>query len=117
MEYTVGPGGSDIDSGTIDTARTILGDTQEIYSEIDAMLKVMRLFWNMDPQEVMQNVSMISARTTEMKIQLSRIELTDKSYQKVRTTQVEPVLTECEKQFRIASRNLEFKKQEWQLNR
>lgn len=89
-----------------------LGSRQAVEDEIDATLDCMNGFWNQEPDHVMRSCAALSARMTELSVLLHRAETKDKQYHRVRTMQVERVLAELDRQFRISSRLLEVRRQD-----
>jgi hypothetical protein len=93
-------------------SRASLGSRQEVEREIDEMLTVVRNFWRLEPDMVMKQVAAYSARCTELFVHLQRIEGKDRTYSKIRTMQVNPLLDELDRQFRLASRLVEVRRQD-----
>lgn len=94
-----------------------LGSRKDIEDEIDEILRSVRTFHLKQPDQVMREGSAYSARLTELQVLLHRVESTDRQYTRVRTQQVERVLTEIERQFKTASRLLESSRQDLELLR
>lgn len=94
-----------------------LGTREEIENEVDEILRAVRTFHLKQPDQVMREGSAYSARLTELQVLLHRVESTDRHYTRVRTQQVERVLTEIERQFKTASRLLESSRQDLELLR
>lgn len=88
---------------------------QHVEEEIDLMLRTVRSFWQMEPDQVMRMVSALSARATELSVHLHRAEV-KREWRQVRTMQVDKLLLELERQFRIASRMLEVRRQDLALS-
>lgn len=82
-----------------------------VEAEIDLMLRAVRTFWEMEPDQVMRMSSAITARATELLIQLHRAE-GRREWSRIRTMQVTPLLAELDRQFKVASRLLEVRKQD-----
>lgn len=87
-----------------------------VEAEIDLILRTIRLFWGMEPDQVMRTISGISARLTELGVHLHRLE-SRREWRQVRTMQVERALLECDRQFKLASRLLEVRRQDIELSR
>jgi cytosine/adenosine deaminase-related metal-dependent hydrolase len=68
----------------------------------------------MEPDQVMRMSSAITARATELLVQLHRAE-GKREWSRTRTMQVQPLLAELDRQFKIASRLLEVRRQDLQL--
>jgi hypothetical protein len=58
----------------------------------------------------------MTARCTEMCIHLHRLE-GRREWRQIRTQQVERLLTECDRQFKIASREVELRRQDLEVLR
>lgn len=87
---------------------------EHVENEIDLMLRAVRGFWQMEPDMVMRMSSAMSARATELAIHLHRLE-GKREWRQVRTMQVDKLLIELDRQFRIASRLLEVRRQDLAL--
>ena len=93
-------------------AAGVLGGRDQIEGELDAILVTMRDFWTQEPDQVMAHVAAITARLTELEVLLHRVEARDRTYKQIRTMQVQKILDECDRQFRIASRLIEVRRQD-----
>lgn len=89
---------------------------QHVEDEIDLMLRAIRGFWDMEPDQVMQMSSALSARCTELAIHLHRLE-GKREWRQIRTQQVERLLAELDRQFKSASRLVEVRRQDIEVNR
>lgn len=89
-----------------------LGSRGEIEAELDAILLVIRGFWAMEPDQVMGHCASMTARLTELEVLLHRVEVRDRTYKQIRTMQVQKIVDELERQFRIASRLVEVRRQD-----
>lgn len=89
---------------------------EHVEDEIDLILRTLRELWSMEPDQAMRMISAISARLTELGIHLHRLE-GKREWRQVRTLQVERALSECDRQFRSASRMLEVRRQDMDLQR
>lgn len=89
---------------------------QHVEDEIDLALRAIRGFWDMEPDQVMSLCSALSARGTELAIHLHRLE-GRREWRQIRTQQVERLLAELERQFRIASRLVEVRRQDIEVSR
>lgn len=85
--------------------------------EIDAMLAAVRGMWMCEPDVVMRDVAAYSARTTELEVHLHRVESKRREYKQIRTLQCGPLLEELDRQFKIASRLVEIRRQDLDLTR
>lgn len=84
---------------------------QDVEDEIDLMLRTVREFWNMEPDQVMRTASAFSARCTELSIHLFRLE-GRREWKQVRTMQVDKLISELDRQFKLASRLVEVRRQD-----
>lgn len=88
-----------------------LGSKDAVEDEIDLVLRTLRGFWDVEPDQVMRMVAALSARLTELAVHLFRLE-GKREWKQVRTMQVDKALAECDRQFKIASRLLEVRRQD-----
>lgn len=89
---------------------------QHVEDEIDLMLRAVRGFWDMEPDQVLTMTSALSARCTELAIHLHRLE-GKREWRQIRTLQVERLLSELDRQFKAASRMVEIRRQDIEVNR
>lgn len=95
-----------------DLASEALGSREAVEGEVDLMSRTVREFWSWEPDQVMRTVAAFSARCTELAINLHRVEGRLREWKQVRTKQVEPLLKELERQYTIASRLVEIRRQD-----
>lgn len=93
-------------------AAGVLGSRDQIEAELDGILLVIRDFWTMEPDQVMSHVAAMTARLTELEVLLHRVEFRDRQYKQIRTMQVQKLIDELERQFKIASRLVEVRRQD-----
>lgn len=96
----------------VQNAVQVLGSRDQIEAEIDEIVGSVRDFWQMEPDEVMRQISAYSARCTELTVLLHRAEAMHRQYKQIRTMQVTPLLAELERQFKLASRLIEVRRQD-----
>lgn len=89
-----------------------LGSPDAVREEIDLMHRLVRNFWQMEPDAVMRAVSGFSARCAELHKDMVRAEGRDRAWKSIRTQQVDKLHDELERQFKIASRALESRRQD-----
>lgn len=89
---------------------------EHVENEIDLMLRSVRGFWEMEPDQVMRMVAAMSARCAELAIHLHRLE-GRREWKQVRTLQVERLQAELDRQFKVASRLLEVRRQDLDATR
>lgn len=87
-----------------------------VEAEIDLMLDRVRDFWSLEPDARMKLITAMSARCTQMCIHLHRLE-SGREWRQIRTQQVERLLAELDRQFKIASREIEVRRQDLDLTR
>lgn len=98
-------------------AITMLGTPQEVRDECDRINTAIHIFWQQEPDWVMRALAALSSRLTELIRMLYRAEVRDRQYLKIRTMDVSPLLDECDRQFKNASRLLEQRRQDLDLTR
>jgi hypothetical protein len=98
-------------------AVSALGTRAEIEAELDRMVSEVKEFYGYEPDQVMRICSAFSARLTELSMHLHRVEGRFREYKQVRTMQVQPLLAELDRQFRLASRSVEMRRQDLELMR
>lgn len=81
--------------------------------ELDAYYVVMQQLNLMDTAEVLQQLSSWSARASEMRTQLVRVE--SRKSNAFRTREVDPFLDECDRQFKIHSRLQSLRELDWKM--
>lgn len=89
-----------------------LGSRDQIEGELDGILLVIRDFYGMEPDQVMTHCAAMGARLSELEVLLHRVETRDRNYRQIRTLQVQKISTELERQFKIASRLVEVRRQD-----
>lgn len=95
----------------------VLVSRQHVEDEIDLMLRTMREFHGMEPDQVLMMSSALSARASEMAVHLQRLENKHREWRQLRTMQVNVVLAELDRQFKQHSRLVEVRRQDLELNR
>lgn len=81
------------------------------------MLTAVRGMWSQEPDVVMRDVAAYSARVTELEVHLLRVETKRRDYKQIRTLQCGPLLAELDRQFKIASRLVEVRRQDLDMIR
>jgi hypothetical protein len=89
-----------------------LGSRAQIEGELDGILVTIRDFWTLEPDQVMAHCAAMTARLTELEVLLHRVEARDRAYKQIRTMQVQKISDELERQFKIASRLVEVRRQD-----
>lgn len=88
-----------------------LQSRKHVEDELDLVLETMRKFYEMEPDMATRMISAMSARVTEICVHLSRLE-SKREWAQVRTMQAEKVLAELDRQFKLASRLIEVRRQD-----
>lgn len=99
-----------------DLSEGALISRQHVEDEIDLMLRAVREFWSLEPDQVMRACSALSARSSELYVHLHRIE-GRREWKQIRTMQVDTLLKELDRQFKIHSRIVEVRRQDLDLLR
>jgi|SRR5206468_9559472 cytosine/adenosine deaminase-related metal-dependent hydrolase len=99
-----------------DLAWGALESKAKVEEEIDLMLRTVRSFWELEPDQVAKLIQAMSARCTELCVHLHRLE-GRREWKQVRTQQVERLLTELDRQWKLASRLIEVRRQDIELAR
>jgi hypothetical protein len=94
-----------------------LGSRDEVEAEIDLMLAETRTLYDLEPDQAMRLMAAFSARATELYVHLHRVEGRRREFKQIRTMQVDMLLKELDRQFRIASRTVEIRRQDLDLLR
>jgi cytosine/adenosine deaminase-related metal-dependent hydrolase len=89
---------------------------QAVEEEIDLMLRTVRGFWQFEPDAVAKLIQAMSARCTELCVHLHRLE-GRREWKQVRTQQVERLLAELDRQWKLASRLIAVRQQDIDLSR
>lgn len=88
-----------------------------VRDEIDEAFGDMRTFYNRDPDEIMRLVGGHSARLSELRVRIMRIEdyQHTRLWKDVRQREIEPALEELERQWRNASRLQSVRELDWKI--
>lgn len=81
-----------------------VGSIDSVRAEVDDAFADMKTFHNLEPDEVMRMAGGHSARLSEIRVQIQRIEVVARQWKAVREREVEPTIDELKNQFMIASR-------------
>lgn len=106
-----------VPEGAALAAAGTLGSREQIEAELDGIMIVIRDFWTMEPDHVMSHCAAMTARLTELEVLLHRVEVRDRQFKQIRTMQVQKILGEVERQFKIASRMVEVRRQDMEVLR
>lgn len=82
--------------------------------ELDSYYQAMLLFNKMDPVEVFQTLSQFSARASEIRMGLMRVD--NRKNTSFRTHEIDPFISECDRQFKLHSRIQAIKEMDARLS-
>jgi hypothetical protein len=94
---------------------TSVGGKAEVLLELAGIKAAIRTWHDKQPDEVIREASAYSARLTEMWTELRLLEQYDRQYNQVRTMQVDPVLTEVDRQYKFAQSRIAMARQDIDL--
>lgn len=98
-------------------AEGTLGSPQKVEDELDLIKARIRTFWQYEPDLVMRLCGALSARLSDLYIELHRAEGRVRAYRTIRTQQVRTLMEEIDRQYKGASRLLEMRRQDIELMR
>jgi len=90
-------------------------DIETFRAEIDQYYEEMTTFAGMDPGVILMTISGYTARASQIRSHIVRDE--NKPLQLFRTREIDPFLTECDRQFKIWSRLISTRQLEWETSR
>lgn len=93
----------------------VCGSIDDVREEIDAAFADMKTCYNTEPDHAMRLVQGHSARLSELRVRIQRIEDYKREWKNVRTREIEPALEELERQYTIASRLLSARELDWRI--
>jgi len=87
------------------TANPVVGGSiDSVRKEIDDAFADMKTFLNLEPDEIMRMCGGHSARLSELRVRIQRVEGPLQQWRDLRTKEIEPTLDELQRQYQIASR-------------
>jgi hypothetical protein len=89
---------------TTDVEPTVGLSIDQARGEINDAFADMRTFYTREPDEVIRMCSGHSARLSELRVRIQRVEDMRREWRNVRTREIEPALEELERQYAAASR-------------
>jgi len=104
----------------LDTTRVyseVGGSIDSVREEINDAFADMKEFLNQEPDEIMKICAGHSARLSEIRVRISRIEDFHRQWKNVRTREVEVALEELQNQFSAASRLLSARDLDYRIER
>lgn len=94
---------------------TIGGSIDTVRKEIDDAFEDMKEFHNLEPDEIMRLCGGQSARLSEIRVRIQRIEDFKREWRNIRTRELEPTLEELANQYTIASRLISDRELAWKM--
>lgn len=94
-----------------------VGSVTKIREEINVILEHIQEFINMEPDEIMRFCSGYSARLTELRIKIQRLEDFAPVLRSLRTREVDALIDELKNQYNIASRLESVRALDWEMQR
>lgn len=91
------------------------GSVDSVRREIDDAFADMKTFHNRQPDEIMRMAMGHSARLSELRVLAQRVEDYHRVWKLVRTREIEPALTECERQYQLGSRLHSVRELDWKM--
>lgn len=91
---------------------TSVGSRAEVLLELAGIKAAIRTWYNKQPDEVIRESSAYSARLTELWTELRLLEQYDRSLLQLRTMQVQPVLDELDRQYRLQQSRIAMARQD-----
>ena len=92
-----------------------LGSIDSVRGEVDDAFADMATFHNIEPDEIMRLVGGHSARLSELRVRIQRVEDFHRQWKGVRTREIELALDELAKQFQVASRLLTVRELDFKM--
>lgn len=92
-----------------------INEMKTLQEEIDGYFQEMLRFVDMEPDEIFMRLSAFSARASFIRSQIMRTQ--NRALTAFRTGEIDPFLTECDRQFKIWSRVFAVTSLDWNLAR
>lgn len=103
-----------VDSDTIASPNTSM-KLKDLRSELDEYYGEMLRFRDMEPDEIFMRLSAYSARASYIRSDIMRAQ--NRTLTAFRTGEIDPFLTECDRQFKVWSRVFAVTSLDWNLAR
>lgn len=87
----------------------------QVRQEVNDAFEDMKGFISMEPDEIMRLCAGHSARLSEIRVRINRIEDFHRQWRPVRVKEIEPTLEELSNQFSAASRLLSARELDWRI--
>lgn len=113
-----GQGGPQVVNTAVDYEQfyvQIGGSVNSVRGEIDDAFADMKTFHNRQPDEIMRMAGGHSARLSELRVKIQRIEDFHRVWKSVRVREIEPALTELERQYQLGSRLHSVLELDWRM--
>ena len=94
---------------------TIGGSIESVRGEVDDAFADMKTFHSREPDEIMRLSGGHSARLSELRVKIMRVEDVLPQWRSVRTRDIEPTLEELARQYTIASRLFSVRELDWKM--
>lgn len=85
--------------------------------EIDSYYSMIEQFPKKEPGMILQDLAVISGRVSEIRTKITRIESSNRKLQQLRTKEIDPLLEEVDRQYKIWSRIISVRQQEFDMAR
>lgn len=102
-----------LDTTTVN--KTVGGSIDSVRAEIDDAFADMKMFIENEPDYIMRIASGHSARLSEIRVKIMRVEDFHREWRSVREREIEPCVTELERQWRNASRLQSCRELDWKM--
>lgn len=93
-----------------------MADIAALRLELDRYYGIMKDFHTGDPRENLMHLSSFTARMSEVRGHIVR-ESGSKAQQEFRTKEIDPFISECDRQFKIWSRLITYAQFDWETSR
>lgn len=91
------------------------GSIESVRQEVDDAFEDMKTFHSREPDEIMRVSGGHSARLSELRVKIMRVEDVLPQWRSVRTREIEPALEELQRQYTIASRLFSVRELDWKM--
>lgn len=106
-----------LNGGNANPLPTSVGSRAAVLLELAGIKAAIRTWYSKQPDEVIREACAYSARLTELWTELRLLESYDRQYTQLRTQQVQPVLDEVDRQFRMSQSRIALMRQDLDLIR
>lgn len=91
------------------------GSVNSIRAEVDDAFADMKTFKDREPDEIMRLAGGHSARLSEIRVKIMRIEDMHPQWRQIRARDLEPTIEELQRQYQIASRLFAVRQLDWAM--